>query len=80
LWLYSYFTNSNERVLITNNHLKQNNFSTWEEIKHIILQGTEFGPLFPFLIYMICPELQTVKTIPIMSADDTSILVTGTNK
>jgi hypothetical protein len=25
-------------------------------------------------------DLQTIKTIPIMSADDTSILVTGTNK
>jgi len=51
LWFESYFSNRYQRVSITNNVLNQNYFSTWEEIKHGVLQGSNLGPLL-FLFYI----------------------------
>jgi hypothetical protein len=46
LWFGSYSRNRHQRDLITNNNLNQNNFSTWEEMKQVVLQGSDSGPLF----------------------------------
>jgi hypothetical protein len=60
--------------------LNRNYSSTWEEIKHGVLQGTILGPLL-FLFYINdLPKVVNDKSIPILFADDTSILVTSTNK
>ena len=80
LWFESYFRNRYQRVLITNNVLNQNYFSTWEEIKHGVPQGSSLGPLL-FLFYINdLPKAINNKSIPIMFADDTSILITSPNK
>jgi hypothetical protein len=42
--------------------------------------GISFGPLLFLPDIHDFPRTINDKTIPIMSADDTSILVTGTNK
>jgi len=78
LWFKSYFTN---KYQITNNELNQNHFfSTKEEIKHGVPQGSILGPLF-FLVY-INDSLRTIndKSIPILFADDTIMLVSSPNK
>ena len=60
--------------------LNQNYFSTWEEIKHGVLQGSILDPLF-FLFYINdLPKAINNKSIPKLFADDTSILITSPNK
>jgi hypothetical protein len=69
-----------KRVSITNNALNQNHFSTWQEIKHGVPQGSILDPLL-FLFYINdLPKAVHVKAIPILFADDTSILITSPNK
>jgi hypothetical protein len=51
LWFESYFRNRYQRILIKSNDLNQNDFSTWEKIKHGVPQGSILGPLF-FLLYI----------------------------
>jgi hypothetical protein len=77
LWFESYLRNRYQRVLITNNDLNRNDFSTWEKTKHGVLQGSILGHLL-FLLY-INDLPKADKTIPILFADDTSILVTSPN-
>ena len=80
LWFESYFRNRCQRVLITNNVLNWSYFSTWEEIKHGVLQGSILGPLL-FLLYVNdLPKAIKDKSLPILFADDTSILITSPNK
>ena len=60
--------------------LNQNYFSIWEEIKHGVPQGSILGPLL-FLFYISdLPKAINDKSIPILFADDTSILITSPNK
>jgi hypothetical protein len=77
LWFESYFSNRYQRVLITNNDLNQNDFPTWGKIKDGVLQGSILGPLL-FLLYINdLPKIMSDKIVPILFADDTSILVTS---
>ena len=76
----SYFSNRYQRVSITNNVLNWNYFSTWEEIKHGVPQGSILGPLL-FLFYINdLPKAINDKSISVLFADNTSILITSPNK
>ena len=53
--------------------------STWEKIKHGVLQGSILGPIF-FLIYINdLPNLASIGTKILLYADDISIIVTTPN-
>jgi len=80
LWFESYFNNRYQRVSITNSILNQNYFSTWEEIKHGVLQVSILGPLLFLFAINDLPKAISDKSIPILFADDTSILITSPNK
>jgi hypothetical protein len=80
LWFESYFSNRYQKISLTNKVLNQNHFSTWQEIKHGVPQVSILGPLlFLFYIYNL-PIALNYKAIPILFADDTSILITSPNK
>jgi len=80
LWFESYFRIRYQRVLNTSNDFNQNDISAWEDIKHGVPQGSILGPLL-FLFYINdLPTTINDKSIPILFANDTSILVTSPNK
>jgi hypothetical protein len=79
LWFESYLRNGYQRVLITSTNSNFNVSSIWGKIKHGVPQGSILGPLL-FLIYINdLPKTINDKTIPILFADDTSLLVTSSN-
>ena len=77
LLIISYIQNRYQRVQIINSYLNSNRVSKWTKIKYGVLQGSILGPLL-FLVYSN-DFLQTIKhkVIPILFADDTSILITS---
>jgi hypothetical protein len=79
LWFKSYFRNRYQRVLITNTNLNPNECSARGRIRHRVPQGSILGPLL-FLLYIIdLPKIINDKTVLILFADDTSLLVTSLN-
>ena len=61
----------NENVNITT--------SAWSKVEHGVPQGSVLGPLL-FLIFLNdLPKFINDKSVPILIADDTSILVSHTN-
>ena len=80
LWFESYFSSRYQRVSITNNVLNWNYFPTWEEIKHGIPQGSILGPLLFLFCINDLPKAINDKSIPVLFADDTSILITSPKK
>jgi len=80
LWFKSYFRNRYQRVTLTSNVNGQKYNSTWKRITQGVPQGSILGPLL-FLIY-INNLPKTVNDIakPVLFADDTTILITSSNK
>jgi hypothetical protein len=77
--LESYLQNRYQRVHITNTYLNSNAVSKWTKIKCGVRQGSILGPLL-FLIYINdLSKAVKHKTLPILFADDTSILLTSPN-
>jgi hypothetical protein len=80
LWFESYFSNRFHSISIKNNVLHRNYFPTWQEIRRGVLQGSILGPML-FLFYINdLPKAINDKSIPILFANDTSILITSKNK
>ena len=80
LWFESYFRNRYQKVLIANGVLDRNYLSTWEKIRHGVLQGSVLGPLLFLFCINDLPKAINDKSIPILFANDTSILITSPNK
>ena len=79
LLLVSYLQNRCQRVHITNLYLNSNTVSKWTIIKYGVLNGSILGPLL-FLIYINdLPKAVERRALPILFADDTSILLTSPN-
>jgi hypothetical protein len=76
----SYFNRRNQKVILGSITSYNCISSDWEEIKCGVPQGSILGPLF-FLLYINdLPNIAKKDTKVILYADDTSVLVTSSNK
>jgi hypothetical protein len=79
LLLESYLKNRYQRVQITNSCNNSNTVSKWTKIKYGVPQGSILGLLL-FLVYIIdLPKAIEHKALPVLLADNTSILLTSPN-
>jgi hypothetical protein len=79
LLIESYLSNRYQRVLLKNSITYSNAVSEWTKVNHGVPQGSVSGPLL-FLLYVNdLPTAVPSKTIPILFADDTSIIITSPN-
>jgi hypothetical protein len=77
LLLDPYLQNRYKKVQITNSYSNSNTVSKWTKIKYGVPQGAILGPVL-FLVYINdLPKAIEHKTLPILFADDTSILLTS---
>jgi hypothetical protein len=75
----SYLRNRYQRVVINDDKLNKC-YSGWQQIHHGVPQGSILGPLF-FLLYINdLPKSVSDKSNPILFADDTSFIITNSNK
>ena len=75
--LKSYLQNRHQRALITNSLFNSNTVSKWTKIKCGVPQGSIFGPLLFLLYIKDLPKAVKHKALPILFADDSSILITS---
>jgi hypothetical protein len=79
LLIESYLSNRYQRVLLENSITYSNAVSEWTRVKHGVPQDSVLGPLL-FLLYVNdLPTAVPSMTIPILFADDTSIIITCPN-
>jgi hypothetical protein len=73
--LRSYLIGSYQRVLIDNSYSNNTAISEWVKIKHGILQGSVFDPLFFLLNINDIPNIMADLSKPVVFAFDTSIII-----
>ena len=68
-----YLTNRHQRTFL----YKNDNIttSTWDKVKHGVPQGLVLGPLVFLIFINVLPKFVREKSVPILLADDTSILL-----
>jgi hypothetical protein len=78
-WFESYLNNKYMGVQISDGGINQTNFSAWEKIMVGVPPGSVLGPLlFPLYVNDL-PKSVNDKTVPILFASDTSIIVKSPN-
>ena len=79
LLLKSYLQNGYQRVQIINLYLNSDKVSEWTKIKYRVPESSILDPLL-FLVYITdLPKAIEHKDIPILFADDTSIVIISPN-
>jgi hypothetical protein len=78
-WFESYLSDRYQRVLITGVNSTVNHSSTWGKVESEVPQGSILSPLL-FLLYINdLSKIINDKVIPILFADDTSLLVASSS-
>ena len=78
-WFLSFLNYRYMRVQILDEGLNQTSFSVWEKITDGVPQGLVLGPLLFLMHVSDLPKTVDDKTVPILFAHDTSIIVKSHN-